>query len=168
MSTRSLILVTALAAAAGLTSTGCEGRCGEGTIDRDGVCEAANSDPDPAACGEGTVLGPDGKCTLEALPTVCDPETTTPDEETIPGTILCVGTGGAQSCNNFPTCPGAEAGKVTICGRLVDAETNQNITAAVPNFAACGDGGAADGPCELDLKFYDAVPFANDQEGTEP
>jgi hypothetical protein len=157
------IATFSLAAASGLAATGCESRCGEGTIERDGVCVAADQDPDPAECGEGTVLGVSGQCEAEYLPTKCDPDTTTPDETTEPGVTICVGTGVA-SCESFLPCPGADPNKVTVCGRLYDAQTDQQIRAAAPMILGCDEGGAQDGPCELTITFYDALEFAADPD----
>ena len=70
-------------------------------------------------------------------------------------------------CNGPVTCPGAGANKVTVCGRLYDLETDTKIRAAVPAFASCGSGDEAeDGPCRLDLRFYDALDFASNPTTT--
>jgi len=69
-------------------------------------------------------------------------------------------------CSIPLTCPSAAADKVTVCGRLRDVETDAEIRAASPNFASCGSGAeATDGPCTLQIKFYDALDFAGNPTG---
>lgn len=72
-------------------------------------------------------------------------------------------------CNAPVACPSAAADKVTLCGRLYDVQTDAKIRAAVPRFASCGSGDeATDGPCQLELRFYDALDFASNPTTTPP
>jgi len=156
-----------LAGAAGL-SAGCNAvECAEGTIEQNGACVPADEVVDEANCGEGTMLGPDGVCIPELPPTICEEGTTTEDTTTIPGVILCKGTGGG-TCDSELTCPQADASKVSVCGRLYDVETDEQLRAAAPNVADCLSGGAADGPCEMKITFYDALEFAGNPSGATP
>ncbi len=141
--------------------------CAEGTIEQDGTCRAADSDPDDAVCGVGTELV-DGKCEPVFPPTVCEDGTTvaTVDPET--GVTVCQGVGGGGCDSNRP-CPSAGPNKVTVCGRFYNVENDQLIQAADPQVAECGTASAAtDGPCALDLKFYDALDFAGNPQGAVP
>ncbi len=167
MSTRTIILSATFAAASAVAATGCDQRCGEGTIDRDGVCVPADVNPDEANCGLNTKIGDDGKCVPVYDPTICDDPTTDPDTTTIPGVTICVGTGVA-GCDSALACPPADAGKISVCGRLYDTQTSEQIRALTPTFAECGNGGAEDGPCSLGIAFFDAVAFAQNPTGTAP
>ncbi|MCB9560380.1 MAG: hypothetical protein H6709_06325 [Kofleriaceae bacterium] len=173
MSTRPWLTPTLLAALClPLSATGniaCNQlQCAEGTIDRDGECVPAELDPDTAACGEGTQLGTDGKCEPVFPPTVCDDLTTVAvlDEET--GIITCEGNGTGGTCDTNLPCPSAASNKVSVCGRIYDMEDDRQLRAASPTMQECGHGGATDGPCEVDIKFYDALDFAGNPTGTTP
>lgn len=172
MSTRSWLTPLATTLVAGLLlapSVSCAKlECAEGTIERDGTCVASDTDPDNANCGPGTILGDSGQCEPEIDPTVCDPETTVPEVDEETGLIVCKGIEGAASCDSTPACPAAAAGKVTVCGRFFDLEDDERIESAAPNFAKCGQGGAADGPCQLSIRFYDALDFAGNPTGAVP
>lgn len=54
-----------------------------------------------------------------------------------------------DACDAPVTCPSAAVGKVTVCGRLYDVETDAEIRAATP----------------LALSFYDALDFAANPAG---
>jgi hypothetical protein len=71
-------------------------------------------------------------------------------------------------CSADIPCPSAVNGKVTLCGRLYDLETNQKLEAAAPTAQQCGSGGASDGPCELGVEVYDAINFAQNPGGAAP
>lgn len=73
------------------------------------------------------------------------------------------------SCDVPLPCPAPDAGKVSVCGQLHDAETSAPIQAASPTFLACGtDGAATDGPCTLAVQVYDALDFASNPTGAVP
>lgn len=132
--------------------------CGDGTIETDGTCQPADVNPDPASCAPGTHLE-DGECVADLDPTVCGDNTiaeTDPDT----GITTCIGTGGGD-CNSSFACPDADSNKVTVCGQLYDAEDNMPIQAPGAGGAACPTDGSGEGPCALQIEFYDAVQFAN-------
>jgi len=140
--------------------------CGPGTIERNGSCQVADSSqpPETPFCGNGTHYdGPSQSCISDLPPTVCDPMTSSevpqPD-----GTILCVGTGGG-GCELG--CPAADTGKVTVCGVLYDAETDDEIKDGTGT--PCDPGSpTSSGPCSITLQFYDALAFAQNPTGTTP
>ena len=158
-----LLSVLALAPAA-VTTTGCNVvECADGTVEQDGVCVPADEVVDEAQCGPGTVLGTGGVCVIEQ-PTICG-ENTIEDTTSIPGTTVCVGTGGG-GCDFELTCPQASANRVSVCGRLYDVETDQRIQGLDATGVDCTSPDAvAEGPCELVLTFYDALEFAGDPKG---
>src|SRR4029079_15208770 len=103
-------------------------------------------------------------------PTICDPDTTRPDTTSMPGTTVCVGEGGA-TCDRDLVCPAATGARVSFCGRIYDLETDQPISAPTPVIDQCagfGGAGAAAGPCQLLLQFYDAIAFAEDPQNATP
>src|SRR5262245_61247392 len=118
-------LAAAFAGALAAGSIGCNAiDCGVGTIEQNGECVPADQDPDPAMCADGTVLGPGGTCIPEQE-VRCDPDTTEEHEDMTTGVITCVGIGGSGTdCNIELPCPQPTAGKITICGRLLDTETD--------------------------------------------
>lgn len=156
------ILISLLAS---LAATGCKQiECGDGTIDRNGVCQPGDGTPvSPATCGEGTMLVGD-RCQPVYPPTECDPDTTEMQFDETTGLTMCVGTG----TGGLP-CPTASGTKETICGQLYDFETNAKLEAANATGAVCDPGApAADGPCALQLVVYDASAFANNPSGATP
>lgn len=171
MSTRSWLTSLATTLVAGLLlapSVSCAKlECAEGTIEQDGTCVPADEQPGNANCGPGTVLET-GMCVPED-PTECDPDTTMAEYNEETGITTCVGTGGPTSCATNLPCPTAAMGKVTVCGRFYDLENDTQITAGTPAFLKCSeDGHAPDGPCQLDIKFYDALDFAGNPSGAVP
>jgi hypothetical protein len=162
-----LPLFVAMLGGAAASSTGCNAvECADGTIEQDGVCVPADEVVDEATCGPGTVLGTGGVCVVET-PTVCGPNTME-DTTTIPGTVLCVGTG-AGDCSTEITCPPAAMNRVSVCGRLYDVETDQRIVGVDATGLNCEDPDAVQsGPCELGMQFFDALEFAGDPEGATP
>jgi hypothetical protein len=161
MSTRAFLVSLVGAATAALLGTGCQSlECADGTHEADGQCvpgdQLGNAD-----CGPGTHVE-NGMCTPDFEPTVCDPETTLPEVDPDTGVIMCIGTGGA-GCESNIACPNeSTGGRHTICGRILDVQTGDEIIAAVPTKQECGAGGADDGPCELGVRFVDALVFAGD------
>lgn len=140
--------------------------CGPGTIERNGSCEVADSSapPETPFCGNGTHYDDNSQsCISDLPPTVCDPATSSevPQDD---GTILCVGTG-PVGCSLG--CPAADTGKVTVCGVLKDAETDDDIKDG--SGAPCDPGSpTATGPCSITLQFYDALAFAQNPTSTTP
>ncbi len=156
-----------LVAAPPLLSTGCAPlECAEGTIEENGACVPADSDPSSANCGEGTVLADNGTCESVFPPTTCDPLSTIADEEQIPGQTVCVGVGGVGGCSADLACPTPASNKMSVCGRLYDVETDERIIGTDAVGARCGSGDEVlEGPCQLKVGFYDAIEYANDPSG---
>ncbi len=74
-----------------------------------------------------------------------------------------------MACAPDLPCPSAAPGRVTVCGRLLDVETDLGIESANPRWAECGTAKAAtDGPCQLEIQFYDALDFAGNPTGATP
>ncbi len=145
--------------------TSCRGvDCGEGTTERDGLCVPANQTITPAQCGPFTELRGDS-CAPMLPPTVCDPETTTPEVDDM-GVITCIGTGGGGGCAAPIACPAPTNGTQTICGQLFDFETGAAFAAPGAAGTPC-TAGATSGPCAVGVRAYDAVAFAT-VPGTAP
>lgn len=141
--------------------------CGEGTIERDGVCEPANEVVDPAACGEFTELQGD-QCVPIFPPTECDPATTATEVDPETGMVTCIGTGGG-GCSAPLACPAPSAGKQTVCGRLYNFEDNEPLAAMGATGTRCNPAmPSADGPCAVILVAYDALEFAGNPTTAEP
>jgi hypothetical protein len=162
------LLSTLFVGGGAVTSTGCNTlECADGTVEQNGACVPADQVVDEANCGEGTILGTDGTCVPENPPTICG-DFTTPDTTSMPGTVVCVGTGGG-GCDTDLTCPQAAANKVSVCGRLYDVETDEQIRGTDAMGATCGSGSEVlEGPCEFEITFYDALEFAGDPGGATP
>lgn len=161
-------IASTLFAALPVVAAGCQQVvCGEGTAEEDGACVPADEDSDPTQCGPGTELGQGGVC-VPSEPTVCDPDTTVPVVDEATGVVTCVGIGG-DSCSPELQCPAPSAGKLTLCGRLVDTETGQVIEAPDATGAECDpEAPTASGPCSLRVRFYDALVFQMDPQGATP
>jgi hypothetical protein len=134
-----------------------EVECGEGTIERDGDCVARDEATNNGMCGAGTVLE-NGVCVGA---TTCDPDTTTP-EVGEGGRITCTGAGelSLPACDQPLPCPPATSTTATVCGRLFDLENTMLLQDSGPPTRCDNANLAADGPCSLDVQFFDAVPFA--------
>lgn len=150
---RSYLLLPLFAALLG----GCDSvECGDGTIERDGACVAADQTVGNARCGRFTMLVGD-MCVPMFPPTVCQDGTTLPDVDTGTGVTTCVGTG-TGGCDAPLACPIPSDGKQTICGRIFDFQTNTPFAIAAPREARCT--GPEGGPCTLGIRAYDAILFA--------
>lgn len=165
-------LVSAAALALGLpASLSCTTiECGEGTHEEDGVClpdEAAA--PNENDCPSGTHLNPI-TLTCETDPgqyTECDEGTT--EVEIIDGVRVCVGVGGATSCTSPPACPTPDGSKVAVCGFIYNVEDGTQMIAEGATGAACDPTNPTDdGPCALNIAFFDPLAFAADPTGTPP
>jgi hypothetical protein len=140
--------------------------CAEGTIERGGECVPADEAFDNATCGVGTMLQ-SNQCVAIHEPTVCGVGTVE-DRQIEPGIITCVGVGGT-GCDFDLRCGSAAAGKVSVCGRLFDVETDQRIEGVEATGLPCtSENAVQEGPCQLDVKFYDAVQFAGNPTGATP
>jgi len=157
-----------LAGAGNLSCSALE--CGTGTVARDGVCVPADEQPDNAQCGEGTELGQGGLCVPSEV-VVCDPDTTLADEDPVTGVITCIGiSNGGCSVDTLPGgCPDPSSGKVTLCGRLYDSQTDAVFQAAAADGTPCDPNNpTSEGPCSMSLTFYDAVDFAQNPATAQP
>lgn len=155
---RNTPLLMTLFASLTATAAGCmQTECATGTIERDGRCEPATAQPDPADCGPGTELQGD-LCVPVTIPTHCDPTTTM--EQTEPdGSITCIGTGGG-GCDTPIACPTPTGGKVTMCGQLYDFENMSKFSESGGSAASCDpQAPATSGPCALQILVYDAFEF---------
>lgn len=168
---RTYLGLSLVAAAAGLVNVSCsQVDCGEGTIERDGICFPADEGTDNAMCGGtgpfATVLGLDGKCEAE-VPTVCDETTTREEVDAETGVVTCIGTGGG--CGQEIECQAPDAGKATLCGRIWDSETDEPIAPATVDATGMRCTTATnDGPCSLRVRFFDALDFAMNPTGAMP
>ena len=158
-----LLLALSLSATAS-----CEAiECAEGTIERDGRCEPANTQGDPAMCGPFTMLVGD-RCVPVFPPTQCDPATSEPTYDPETGVYTCIGTGGG-GCDAALACA-APSGptKQTICGQIYDFESNTKFAAAGATGARCPTTPTATGPCSIQVVPYDAVAFAMNPQNAQP
>lgn len=151
------IILLCLLPLAALAPGGCDSvECGDGTIERAGVCVRADETFSAAKCGAFTVLV-GGVCKPMFDPTVCDSATTLADVDPATGVTTCIGTGNA-GCSAPIACPAPATGKQTICGQIYDFESDQPFAAAGATGARC-QAGATAGPCALGVRAYDAVMF---------
>jgi hypothetical protein len=152
------LISAALATAAAASTMSCSTlECGEGTIERDGTCVSGTGFND-TTCGPGTALGPNGTCLPDPM-IVCDPMTTQEVVDPDTGVTQCVGTDVGGDCSAPRACPAPQSGKLTLCGRLYDTETDQPIEAANATGELC-TASTATGPCSLKLLFFDALEFS--------
>lgn len=165
---RSAVIILGIAAVPP-SLAGCNSvECGEGTIERDGVCQPATVETSGATCGPFTELQVD-RCVPQFPPTVCDPTTSiaTTDPET--GVTTCVGTGGGGCSATFPCPTPTGSSKLTMCGQLYDLETGLKFQGVDPAGTACDPAApAASGPCALSITPYDAVELATDPTTAQP
>jgi hypothetical protein len=162
MTTRTWLIAASLAVLAPLSASCLERECGEGTIESNGVCVPADGIPETGACAAGTHY--DTSVMACVSDTICDPETTIIefDEE---GNPICKGVGGSGNCDEPIQCPQPQSGRMTVCGRLFDIATNQEIRGD-NTTARCELDGSGEGACKVELKYYDALAFANNPNGT--
>ncbi|MCE9574631.1 MAG: hypothetical protein K8W52_15895 [Deltaproteobacteria bacterium] len=157
-----LITITTSVGLFGLTQTSCTTvECGDGTIERNGACEPADTATNDAVCGPGTHL--EQMLCVPDAETVCDPASTTEEVDPVTHVVTCVGTG-MSGCGTALACGNASGGKMNVCGQLIDAETNQPIAQAGATGAPCDLANpAATGPCSMIVNFYDAIQFVTSQ-----
>ena len=138
--------------------------CGDGTIQRGDVCEFDDSSRDPASCGVGTYLDPETQqCRSDFEPFACDPGSTVPVRDEATGITTCVGIGGGGDCNTPLVCPTPAAGKVSICGQIIDVGSGGPLQTDGVRTDACQDL-ATGGPCGLGLAFFDAQAFVTNPQ----
>lgn len=169
---RTYLGLSLAAAAAGLVNVSCsQVECGLGTIERDGVCQADTGGTTPGMCGGdgpfATVLGLSGMCETE-VPTVCDEETTEPSLDDVTGVTTCIGTGGG--CGEEIKCGPHTGGRVSLCGRIWDTETETPLPEdmAISTNRCDPANPTTSGPCSLRLRFFDALDFAMNPQGAMP
>lgn len=140
--------------------------CGVGTVEKDGVCVLPDDarPPDTSFCAPGTHYDDIMRgCVADLEPTVCgeNTEAIVNDE----GVIVCEGTG-TVGCEI--TCPAPPTGRMSVCGWLIDAQTDDGI-ADVADPMLCDPENRPDtGPCSLEVLFYDALGFAGNPTGSTP
>ncbi len=165
---RSAVIIIGIAALP-LSLASCKDvECGEGTIERDGVCQPATLETTGATCGPFTELQVD-RCVPQFPPTVCDPMTSiaTTDPET--GVTTCIGTGGGGCSAAFPCPAPTGANKLTVCGQLYDFETGLKFQGVDPAGTMCDRANpTTSGPCALSITPYDAVEFAMNPAAAQP
>jgi hypothetical protein len=72
-------------------------------------------------------------------------------------------------CSTELPCPAASPGRVSVCGRVRDVETNAVLEQPGATGEPCDpDAPTADGPCSLRLAAYAALDFAGNPTGTPP
>ncbi len=163
MGTRSIWIASALA----LTAHGCKSvDCGDGTIERKGLCVPADESVGNAMCGPFTELQGD-KCVPMFPPTECDPSTTSADVDPATGVTTCIGTGSPAGCSAAFACPAPATGKQTICGQIYDLENNLPFADAGATGAKCA-AASATGPCALHITAYDALAFGTNPSTATP
>ncbi len=165
-----LLAALAIASASSL-SVSCDVlECGPGTTEKNGECVPVDGEvPENIFCDVGTHYdGALQACVPDTNPTICG-DNTTEEIDPVTGLITCVGSGGGNSCEK--PCPQPDAGKNTVCGRLVDAETGEFITMTWDTDGTdCQDIPENErlGPCLMKVEFYDALGFAQNPTGTDP
>lgn len=132
--------------------------CGDGTVERSGVCAPADQSVSGAKCGPFTMQQGD-TCVPQFDPTVCDPGTTEPSIDPATHVTTCIGTGGGGCGSPLPCPQPSDANHQTICGQIYDLETGQKYQAQNPTGAKCTTA-TADGPCSLRVDAFDALVFA--------
>jgi hypothetical protein len=161
-------LIAAIAIATTAFVAGCDNlECGEGTAEVDGECTAADGvSPETDSCGEGTSYSPtEMACVPDTPPTECGPNTVPQVRQD--GVVVCVGTG-MDDCTSPIFCADPDSNNISVCGRLVDAETGLRIEQAGAPTDCDPLTPSASGPCSLELELYDAIEFANNPAAAPP
>ena len=166
----SLCLLSILPWASGLATSCQQGvDCGDGTIERNGRCEPADNSKDPnAVCGIGTMFDPATQtCVSNFEPVECDPSTTVPVVDMTTGVTRCVGIGGTGDCSTPLVCATPQAGKISVCGQILDIETGQPVQTDGVRTDAC-QSPATGGPCALVTAFFDVTAFVTNPQTARP
>lgn len=138
--------------------------CGDGTIEKDGVCVPADETVGNAMCGPDTEL--QGSVCVPKVH--CDPNTTTEMTDPNTGEVTCVGTSGGLGCDQALPCPPpSDNNHQTVCGQIYDLENDAKFAATDAKGNRCTST-TTDGPCALAFKAFDAVAFAQNPTGTTP
>jgi hypothetical protein len=156
-----LLFITLLASLTANTSC-VQTECGDGTIERDGQCVAANVNKDPADCGPFTKLQGD-ICVPELPPTECDPTTSMATIDPMTGVTICVGTGGGGCSATFACPQPVGSTKLTICGQLYDYENMSKFAGDATGARCDSSSPSTTGPCALTVLAFDALVYGNDQ-----
>jgi hypothetical protein len=129
---------------------------------------ADGTTPENDSCGDGTHYDADSlSCVPDLPPTECGPNTTM--EVGDDGVIICVGSGGFGNCSDAGQCPQPNPDSVAVCGQIFDIETNEPLAAEGATGVPCDpDNPTADGPCSLEVVFYDPLTFAGMPTTTAP
>jgi hypothetical protein len=162
-----LILLTVLIS---LTAYGCKQlECADGTIERNGRCEAADQTTNTGICGPFTELQGD-RCVPMFPPTQCEPGTTEEDLDPATGVITCKGTGTGGGCASQLACPTPTgATKQTICGQIYDFQDNTKFAAMMATGTRCDpQNPTTSGPCALQILAYDAIAFGTNPAAATP
>jgi hypothetical protein len=154
ISMKVLLVILAMGAVAALWSCTSGATCGEGTIEQNGEC-VADTPPPGGSCGAGSKFNPvTGQCEISFCPEggncgICGPNTQLQHDDA--GVPYCAGTGGGLlPCDQEIACPDPGAGKMMICGRILDLKNSEfmtNVTGSDPSTI-------------LKVGFYDALGFA--------
>lgn len=75
-------------------------------------------------------------------------------------TSACGGGGSPTSPGTAFSCSTPAGGKITVCGQIADVENDDSLQAVGATGAPCDSIPSADGPCSVQIQFYDAVAFA--------
>ena len=85
--------------------------------------------------------------------------------------LIAIGCGGSDSPTSPGgafSCPTPASGKVTVCGQISDIETGDSLQAVGATGAPCDSTPSADGPCSIQIQFYDPVAFATNPATATP
>lgn len=80
----------------------------------------------------------------------------------------CGGDGPSTSTGGPIDCPNPASGKITVCGQINDVENDAPLEATSATGAECDSTPAADGPCSIQIQFYDAADFAANPAAATP
>jgi hypothetical protein len=161
---RNKLILIPLLAALGTNVSCVQTECGDGTIERDGVCVASDINNDKPICGPFTELHGD-RCEPVYAPTQCDPQTSEPNVDPITGITTCVGTGTGGGCGAPISCPAPGGTKMTICGQIYDFETRDAKFSSEATGTRCDNmAPTSTGPCSLTMLAFDALKYGARQD----
>jgi hypothetical protein len=83
-------------------------------------------------------------------------------------TTACGGDDSPTSPGTDFSCPTPAGGKITVCGQIADVQNDDSLQAAGATGASCDPTPSANGPCSVQIQFYDAVAFAANPAGATP
>jgi len=88
------------------------------------------------------------------------------------GTALATSACGGDDSPTSPgtdfSCPTPAGGKITVCGQIADVENDDSLQAAGATGAPCDPTPSANGPCSVQINFYDAAAFAANPAAATP